>query len=69
MPFVFGHFITSPIVMFHLVAAWSNIGLSVEDSTNTTISCTSTHLTSFAVLVDVSGASQVCYRSIDISQL
>ena len=40
---------------------WSSIGLSIENSTNTTITCTSTHLTSFAVLVDVSGASQVCH--------
>jgi len=38
---------------------WSSVGLNVEDSNETSITCTSTHLTSFAVLVDVSGASQV----------
>ena len=42
---------------------WSSDGVHVENLTNTTITCSSTHLTSFAVLVDVSGASQVtCYR-------
>ncbi|XP_065915770.1 adhesion G-protein coupled receptor D1-like [Dysidea avara] len=37
---------------------WSSTGLSVETFDDTTITCTSTHLTSFAVLVDVSGASR-----------
>ena len=40
---------------------WSSTGLSVETFDDTTITCTSTHLTSFAVLVDVSGASRVYY--------
>ena len=30
------------------------------DSKDSTINCSSTHLTSFAVLVDVSGGNQVC---------
>ena len=38
---------------------WSSVGLHVENLTNMTITCSSAHLTSFAVLVDVSGASQV----------
>ena len=45
---------------------WDTEGVTVirnsrEDST---IICNSTHLTSFAVLVDVSGGHEVCYRNV-----
>ena len=47
---------------------WSTDGLRTKDVTrngNTiTVTCSSTHLTSFAVLVDVGGA-QVCTLSIE----
>ena len=36
---------------------WSTVGLHVKNLTNMAITCSSTHLTSFAVLVDVSGAT------------
>ena len=42
---------------------WSIDGLSVETVNDEIITCSSTHLTSFAVLVDVSGGSQVVTRS------
>ena len=38
---------------------WSSIGLSVQSVDDQRITCNSNHLTSFAVLVDVSGSSQV----------
>ena len=38
---------------------WSSVGLNVETMDDDIITCSSTHLTSFAVLVDVSGGSQV----------
>ena len=38
---------------------WSSIGLSVQSVDDQFITCSSNHLTSFAVLVDVSGSSQV----------
>ncbi|XP_065911131.1 latrophilin-like protein LAT-2 [Dysidea avara] len=37
---------------------WSNGGVSIDSVENTTITCTSTHLTNFAALVGVSGATQ-----------
>ena len=43
---------------------WSTVGLHVENLTNMAIKCSSTYLTSFAVLVDVSGATQVILVSI-----
>ena len=41
---------------------WDTDGVIVVsiDITSSTITCNSTHLTSFAVLVDVSGGHQVC---------
>ena len=39
---------------------WDTNGVSVVNVSNDTITCVSLHLTSFAVLVDVSGAQQVC---------
>ena len=44
--------------------SWSNAGVLTSSISNgngtVSISCTSTHLTSFAVLVDVAGGLQVC---------
>ncbi|XP_065912162.1 latrophilin-like protein LAT-2 [Dysidea avara] len=40
------------------LGGWSSDGLHVDRKTKQTVTCNSTHLTSFAVLVDVSGASQ-----------
>ncbi|XP_065912159.1 uncharacterized protein [Dysidea avara] len=37
---------------------WSTEGVTVEESSNTHIKCLSTHLTSFAVLVDTAGVQQ-----------
>ena len=42
---------------------WSNGGVSIDSVENTTITCTSTHLTNFAALVGVSGATQVYHHS------
>ena len=55
------YFISSCTNVYSDVApgGWSGDGLSVETINNQTITCSSTHLTSFAVLVDVSGGSQV----------
>ena len=38
---------------------WSNSGVRVDSIENKTITCTSTHLTNFAALADVSGDTQV----------
>ena len=48
---------------------WSSVGLSVEAVDDGMITCSSTHLTSFAVLVDVSGGSQVVIGYILIAVL
>ena len=45
---------------------WSSDGLRVELVDDQSITCSSTHLTSFAVLVDVSGGSQVVITYIAI---
>ena len=39
---------------------WDSTGVTVVNVTDNTITCTSVHLTSFAVLVDVAGAHMVC---------
>ena len=39
---------------------WDTNGVSVVNVSNDTVTCTSLHLTSFAVLVDVAGTQQVC---------
>ena len=39
---------------------WDTEGVTTISVTNNTITCNSSHLTSFAVLVDVSGGHKVC---------
>ncbi len=47
--------------------SWSTDGLQTEqvisEESATTVQCTSTHLTSFAVLVSTGGVRQVCINS------
>ena len=57
--------------MFHInfsddTGGWSEEGvfLDVENTNSTTITCVTKHLTSFAVLVDTTGAAQVSVESI-----
>ena len=63
--------------MFHInfsddTGGWSEEGvfLDVENTNSTTITCVTKHLTSFAVLVDTTGAAQVSVEnviSVDLS--
>lgn len=47
------------IYSYFIPGGWSDDGLSVEAVDDQTIKCSSKHLTSFAVLVDVSGSHEV----------
>ena len=57
---------SNPTCIFRLQnGSWSNAGVVTSSISyaNSTVSigCTSTHLTSFAILVDVAGGLQVCF--------
>ena len=49
-------------MMCYYRGGWDTEGVTVvsNDINSSTITCNSTHLTSFAVLVDVSGGHQAC---------
>ena len=66
-------FVLNRYVLFEFCACrieksgWSLEGLKTEsvmrEGSNVTLTCSSTHLTSFAVLVDVGGAKVISYLS------
>ena len=47
------------IYAFICRGSWDTFGVEISNRTNQLIECVSSHLTSFAVLIDVNGAYEV----------